>query len=384
MIDKLILKYLDDTINSEELSQLYKLLEKPKNQIVFKNYIRYNHDIDLTLTPVNLQKDFKIIKTRIADKKTSKNLISPLLKYAAIILFIIGLGYFYHQIKPFDSQADYANVSEHNYITIEKQNGEIVKFIVGESRKITNLSGDVIGGIEDGQLILKDNSSTKANAFHALTVPYGHKFKLTLADGTRIHLNSGSSLRYPLVFNKKERKVNLEGEAFFKVAPNEDAPFIVESKGLFSKVLGTEFNYSAYPDDKSTDVVLIEGSVGVGLKTNLKGENSYQILAPSQKATRFLSEDKIEVEEVDTKKYIAWTQGSLVFEDEDMKSILRVLQRHYNVEVINKYPDLENYRFSGVFKKVGIEEVLKTIQTHTPFNFNITDNKVTIEPLTTH
>ena len=87
MIDKLILKYLDDTITSEELSQLYKLLEKPKNQIIFKNYIRYNHDIDLTLTPVNLQEDFKIIKTRIADKKTSKGLISPLLKYAALILF---------------------------------------------------------------------------------------------------------------------------------------------------------------------------------------------------------------------------------------------------------------------------------------------------------
>ena len=383
MIDKLILKYLDDTITSEELSQLYKLLEKPKNQIIFKNYIRYNHDIDLTLTPVNLQEDFKIIKTRIADKKTSKGFISPLLKYAAIILFIIGVGYFYHQIKPFNSQGDYANVSEHNYITIEKQNGDIVKFIVGESRKITNLSGDVIGEIEDGQLILKDNSSTKANAFHTLTVPYGHKFKLTLTDGTRIHLNSGSSLRYPLVFNKKERKVNLEGEAFFKVAPHEEAAFIVESKGLFSKVLGTEFNYSAYPDDNSTDVVLVEGSVGVGLKNSLKKKNCYQILAPSQKATRFLSENKIEVEEVDTKKYIAWTQGSLVFEDEDMKSILRVLQRHYNVEVINKYPDLENYRFSGVFKKVGIDEVLKTIQSHTPFKFNITDNKVTIKPLTT-
>lgn len=203
-----------------------------------------------------------------------------------------------------------------------------------------------------------------------------------LTDGTEVYLNSGSSLRYPLALqNKNERKVSLKGEAYFKVTKNKKSPFIVESNGVFSKVLGTEFNYSAYPDDNKTNIVLVQGAVGVGMTNSVSKESHFTILAPSEKASHLNDSDKIEVSQVNIEKYIAWTQGSLVFQDDNMESILRILQRHYDVEIINKYSELNNYRFSGVFKDVKLEEILKTIQTHTPFSYSHFNNKIIIEPL---
>lgn len=383
MIDKLILKYLDGSITRDEFEELSLLLKSPKNQRIFKNYIRYYHDVDLSLSPVNLQEDFKIIKSKIHKKRKWVQTSTSMLKYAAVLVIIFGLGYFFSQQNPFSSTIDYVDVPSNKTITIEKQNGEIEEILIGESREITNIHGNVIGQIDQEQLILRENSSAESDVFHTINVPYGSKFKLTLTDGTKIHLNSGSSLKYPLAFkNGMKRKVLLEGEAYFKVAPDKNAPFIVESDGVYSKVLGTEFNYSAYPDDETTAIVLIEGAVGVGFTNKLNEKNSYKILRPSQKATPLISEDRIEVKDVNIQKYIGWTQGTLVFEDDDMKNILKILQRHYDVKIINKYPELNNYRFSGVFKNVKIEDILKTIKTHTPFTFTIKENNVIIKPIT--
>ena len=382
MIDKLILKYLDGSISNDEFEDLSELLKNPKNQDIFKTYIQDNHDLDLSLSRVNLKEDFSNINAKLQVKKKSLQTYNSLLRYAAVIICILGISYFYFLQSP-SPVIHYVNVPSNKFITIEKNNGGIEKILEGESREMTNEKGDVIGLIDKGQLILDENSTAKPGTIHTINVPYGRQFKITLADGTKISLNSGSSLSYPLTFkNVSERKVFLEGEAYFSVASNKEVPFIVESENVYSKVVGTEFNYSAYKEDENTDIVLVEGAVKVGLTNILNNENPNQILLPSQKATHSVSKKSIKVQEVDVQKYIAWTQGSLVFEDDEMKNILKILQRHYAVEIVNKYPDLYNYRFSGVFKDVNIEDILKTIQAHTPFNFEIKGDKVIIEPIT--
>lgn len=382
MIEKLILKYLNDSISDSELKKLSILLKSPKNQKIFKNLICDYHDVDLSLFDVDLQEDFKIIQSKIQKRRKWTKFSSSFLKYAAVLVAIIGLSYFYFNQTSFTSNENFVNAQAKKVITIEKQNGQVEKFFQGEYREITNIHGDVIGVVEQEQLILRKNSTTKAGTFHTINVPYGSKFKLMLTDGTEVYLNSGSSLRYPLALqNKNERKVSLKGEAYFKVTKNKKSPFIVESNGVFSKVLGTEFNYSAYPDDNKTNIVLVQGAVGVGMTNSVSKESHFTILAPSEKASHLNDSDKIEVSQVNIEKYIAWTQGSLVFQDDNMESILRILQRHYDVEIINKYSELNNYRFSGVFKDVKLEEILKTIQTHTPFSYSHFNNKIIIEPL---
>ncbi len=213
---------------------------------------------------------------------------------------------------------------------------------------------------------------TGTDQFAKVEVPYGQTSKLTLQDGTEVWLNSGTSLKYPTQFSGK-REVFLEGEAFFKVAKDKKRPFLVDTKKLQVKVLGTSFNLSAYEEDESNSLTLIEGKVELN-KANGKFLTE---ISPGEMA--LIEEKVIRIKEVETSYYSSWIDGKLAFFDVPLAEIAKKLERSYNVKIHFENKQLENIRFTGTFLKYKpIEQILQAIKIIVPIDYEMKisqDNK---------
>ncbi|MCL2560836.1 MAG: FecR domain-containing protein [Rikenellaceae bacterium] len=165
--------------------------------------------------------------------------------------------------------------------------------------------------------------------FKTLVVPRGGMFGITLEDGTQVKLNSGTELRFPERFAGGAREVWLSGEAWFEVAHNDRAPFIVHSGEMTTRVLGTKFNVSAYPDDQFVSTTLAEGSVEVAV-SGATAVNT--VLRPGMQATLLCGTQTLSTRAVDLAMVLAWQNGELLFGNMELERILRVLSRWYDVD----------------------------------------------------
>lgn len=200
-------------------------------------------------------------------------------------------------------------------------------------------------------------------------VPNGQMSKIILFDGTEVWLNSGSVIEYPNKFNEEERTVFIQGEAFFDVAKNEKIPFIVESKNMHVKVLGTSFNISAYENDQFTNLTLVEGKVDL-----LTPSGKFLTeLVPGEMAD--LKSGKLSIKKVDTSFYSSWKEGKIEFKSIPLEEITKKLERWYNVSIDFHDDESKALKFSGtVLKNKPIEQIIKAIQLLSPINYKITLN----------
>lgn len=205
----------------------------------------------------------------------------------------------------------------------------------------------------DGTLIQVDSSSTIGQQvagdqqFNTLIVPYGKRSVLTLADGTRIWLNSGSKLVYPSQFDGRLREVYLEGQAFFSVTHAEDVPFYVHTKDMEVKVLGTEFDVSAYDDDPYTATVLTKGSVELTTQRQALFGSKKTKITPGTRAVFDQGRAALETEQVDVREYVSWKDGFLALNSAPLAEILKKLSRYYRVDIELKQPKLAGVTFGG-------------------------------------
>lgn len=206
---------------------------------------------------------------------------------------------------------------------------------------------------ENGALIQVDSSSTidqqvaGNQQFNTLIVPFGKRSVLTLSDGTRIWLNSGSKLVYPSHFDDSQREVYLEGQAFFSVTHAEKQPFYVHTRDMRVKVLGTEFDVSAYDDDGYTATVLATGSVELTIqRQSLFGSKTTRI-TPGTRAVFHPKEAALKTGQVDVGEFVSWKDGYLVLANAPLAEILKKLSRYYRVEIELKDRRLANVTFGG-------------------------------------
>ena len=226
---------------------------------------------------------------------------------------------------------------------------------------------------------------TEANTAPWITLdaPNGQKSIVTLADGTRIFLNGGSSVSYPEVFLAAKREVKLSGEAFFEVAGNPKQPFIVTAGNVTTKVLGTSFNIQAFPD-KEISVTVATGRVRVEIGSHEPGpddstEADRLILMPNDQAIYNPDHGVLTVAEVNIEKYLAWKDNTLLFEDASIEEVAKTLERWYNVTIVFDNDRIKTCRINGKYKDQSLESVLKSIQYmyHVDFRFSL-PNKVNL------
>ena len=305
-----------------------------------------------------------------------KNVRTLLLKYAAILVVIFGLGSVFY-LGVFNSGTQVISVD--NVVKLELENGNTQVIMEEGAIVVLDSEGEEIGSQQGQSLVYKPKISKEILEYNTLKVPYGKRFDLVLSDNTQVILNAGSSLKYPVQFIKgKSREVYLSGEAFFKVAKDTIHPFVVNTKGLDINVLGTVFNVSAYREDSSMNVVLTEGSVKVRLKGMQGALDKPTLLTPGHMAVWEKSQKDITTDPVDVSDHIAWVNGKIVFKDKPFLKILKILERHYNVSIKNNYNFLNDQKFLAKFDSETIEEVLRSFQKSEDFLFVIDGNKIEI------
>lgn len=198
--------------------------------------------------------------------------------------------------------------------------------------------------------------------------PMGSRVSFNLPDGTTGWLNSGSKLTYSLPFSEN-RKVTLEGEAWFDVVHNEKQTFEISAGQSKIKVLGTSFNVSAYLEEKYVEVVLLNGKVEFSDQT----QSEDVVMKPSERLV--LRDSKLEVNAVDPSKYKGWTDGKLIFRGDDMAEVARRIERWYDVKVEIADNDLVHFSFRATFKDDSLEDVLKLLSMTSPIEYKILPRK---------
>ena len=294
---------------------------------------------------------------------------------AAVFIGAIALAYFYLQ-GAFESAADGVLIPPNEVITLKLQDGSVQIIDPEENKDVIDPQGNVVGNQQKSQLTYQRQSSANALAYNTLTVPYGKRFELVLSDGTKVFMNSGTQLKYPVSFvNGRERNVFISGEAYFDVAHDSAHPFIVNAEELDVTVLGTEFNVLAYPEDGLTDVVLVEGSVGL----TLHDAKEDVLLLPGEKGIVDRVASIITTQEVNTNIYTAWRDGVLVFRNMPFKNLIKKLERHYNIQFINENVALGEEIFNASFNAGPIEQVLGYLNTSYSIDYTIKNNTVYIK-----
>lgn len=210
----------------------------------------------------------------------------------------------------------------------------------------------------------------KEVTYSEVIVPRGAEYQLRLADGTRVLLNSESSIRFPDEFQADERRVYLHGEAYFQVARDENCPFLVEAETVTVKVLGTEFNVKAYQKDE-VSTTLVTGSVSVALRADSL------VLSPGQQCE--IKDNALTVREADLATVLAWKNGEFVFKDVTLEEMMHELSRWYDMEVEYESENLKTDRYYiYVERSKTLEEVLDKVAFAGKIKYRIYEKKVII------
>ena len=209
--------------------------------------------------------------------------------------------------------------------------------------------------------------------YNKLEIPRGGEFCLTLSDGTRVWLNSETSIQYPVAFGAKERRVFVQGEAYFEVAKDAKKPFTVHFMSSSVTVLGTSFNIRAYPEEKRSQTTLAEGSV------RIYSPGSSMLLKPGEQAEVSALSGEMVKQEVEVKNFTSWKDGRFVFEQQPLEDIMRTLERWYDIRVIFKDEGAKRISLSGNMKRYGdFSQVMKMLQMTGDVRFELHGNDVYI------
>ncbi|WP_343696319.1 FecR domain-containing protein [Flavobacterium sp.] len=298
---------------------------------------------------------------------------------AASVVVLLGIGFFYKQHvsnKVVEQKFDFKSSD----IVLQLENGETQILSEHNSAQIKDAKGNVVGNQNGDKIAYESSLDPEKLVYNTIKIPYGKKFRLQLSDGTMVHLNAGTTLKYPVKFIAGEnRQVFLDGEAFFDVAKDKKHPFIVNADDLNVRVLGTHFNVSNYPEDAATDVVLVEGSVGMYQSNEEFDALKNTILKPGFKGSFNKENAKISTKAVITDIYTSWIDGGLTFRNMTFKNIITKLERRYNVTIVNKNEKLANEKFNASFKDESIDKVMSYFNDIHGINYTIKNDQILIK-----
>lgn len=293
---------------------------------------------------------------------------------AAMLLFAIGITQYFRapEIKPIPQElVNQVIVSGGNKATLKLADGQLVAL---NQNKDAVILKDGKNYYADGTLVAADQENHPEHAIQnlELSIPNGGEYQVVLSDGTKVWLNSSSSLKYPSSFaDAAERIVELNGEAYFEVTHNTAKPFKVRSNGQTVRVLGTHFNVNAYPDEPVIKTTLLEGKVAVDLPS---GE--IKNLSPGQQSVVQPQTGDIQVRSVDPLAAIDWKNGDFVFDYASIEMIMRKIARWYDVDVVFKGKMSTTKFFGAISRSKNITEVLHVLEAtdEVHFKFETTEN----------
>lgn len=373
-----ILDYFGAEEQSDSLKEL--IAQHLTNEIGFDTYTQQGITNILSQTDQNIQA-FVQERRSIQPRRNTRRLLWTMASAAAAVLIALSIGIYTYLHQTPESQED--RLAEAATIRA-----------IGNSATLTLADGSVIALSEDqsgivigeGGIKYADNSlviSTEAEkSTHSednrnakqltLSTPRGAQYQVTLPDGSKVWLNAASKLSYPERFTGSERRVELEGEAYFEVASNKQKPFKVSSKGQEVEVLGTHFNIQAYEEDNETKTTLLEGAVQVFRSEGNQHLSKPTLLQPGQQAV--LHNGKLRTQTVNTDDFASWKDNVFIFHNASLKTIMQQVSRWYDVEVdLSNLPDIEFY--AEIPRHVPLSQVLVMLEETSNLKFRVVTDK---------
>ena len=380
-IVRLLQLYLLGDITEEERQELEDWCEEaPRNRKLFEQICqedlfskeRYVYE------KIHDTKAFSVFEKRV--RKVSSRSIGNWWKYAAVLLFpilVVGSWKLMHEteqvsivassvapIQPGCSQAVLVLDDGRKVFLKEEEEG-----VISEDKEIT-----VTG--EKDRLVYTSSEGKNVDEirFNELEVTRGGEYKVRLADGTLVYLNSATRMKYPVKFDEKERKVYLSGEAYFEVAKDPERPFFVEMEGVEVRVYGTSFNVNTHQEG-NIQTVLVKGSIGV--KVLSSGMES--MIRPGQMAEFKQGNTKVDVKDVNVAVYTDWKDGIFRFENQRLEDILTVLSNWYDVDVFYQTASVKELHFSGYMERYkDVSVILEAITLSTGVTFSIQGKTIVV------
>jgi ferric-dicitrate binding protein FerR (iron transport regulator) len=213
-------------------------------------------------------------------------------------------------------------------------------------------------------------------------IPPGQKLTVYLPDGSRVKLNSESKISYLKPFDENKRMVSLEGEAFFEVTPDSSRPFLVISKGVETRVVGTSFNVNAY-SNSHVKVSVVSGKVSVKKLSNDKPTVSSSTepvwLSPTEQATCFVNESELTVSGYNADEVLGWSDGILYFNNASMDELVNELERWYGIDIVIERETPIKKGIVGEFRNQSLEEIMMGLRITSEFEYEFKNGKLIIK-----
>ncbi|MEO3407273.1 FecR domain-containing protein [Mucilaginibacter sp. CAU 1740] len=362
----------------EEFIKLYERCTlgtcTPEEQKLFEEY---RDSFDLSDTPwiseygdkAAIEKRLKIdLHNRISEKPVKRLIPARWWAAAAVIIFALGgliggIKYLGGNNKPYELASDKNIIKPGgNKAMLTLANGTQIMLDGPQKGHLFTLNHVSASNNADSSVVYQKSLSNTGNArqvYNTLSTPRGGKYQLILTDGTKVWLNAGSTIKYPVDFTGNERAVELSGEAYFEVAHDSRRPFKVAGAGQVVQVLGTHFDVNAYPDESIVKTTLLEGSVKVSGKS-LSANVPSIIIKPNEQA--IFKNDQLSKTTVDADEFVAWKNGVIIFKDADIRDVMRKISRWYNVEV-EYQGEMGNDTYNGeIPRNAAFSEVLRILK----------------------
>lgn len=392
-LKRLIERYLTEDLSEGDFERLWATLQEPEHKDAWMDMIggvwenpAYHSLADETAKQRVLEKLRPALKDTLAPAVRKPLLVRLMTNrsawWAAAVLILICAGAWYFLSRqPEREQA--ANFAANTYKNDVAPGNNKAVLTLGDGSTVTLDSagnqviqqGNTSIQQRSGLLQYKSSGATTGISYNILTTPRGGKFRIVLPDGTAVWLNAASSIRYPVAFAGKERRVEISGEAYFEVARNAAMPFIVSANSRAEvEVLGTHFNINAYQDEAAINTTLLEGKVKVST-----GNDAGRVLKPGQQASLNAAGALQVLNEIDTAQIIAWKEGWFQFHMATLPDVMRQLSRWYDVDV--SYPaNIPDRAFEGrIQQDLTLTQVLKILERY-QVHFHVEGRKITVLP----
>ena len=357
-----------------------EMMRSPDNEDLREEFERVRR---LTVLEADKAKMWKQVQSRM--NKNSRYRVKRYLKYAAIIVAFVLAGGTWWMVKENPEEIISVELSETSMLSPGTPKAYIL-FSSGQRMDLTTTEHDTM--IMEKGMQVRVGSSGKISyipgdsgsilkqeiVYNTIVVPRGGEYKLELADGTLVWLNSDSELRYPVKFAGSQRDVWLKGEGYFEVSKNPEKPFRVVVDDMIVKVLGTSFNINAYKDRGNILTTLVSGKVDI---QDMSGK-SLVVMSPNQQVD-FRHGKISSVQEVDITRFVSWIDGKFYFNDMTLENIMSQLQRWYDIEVFFVDEELKSYPFTGVIRRdFTAGQIFDIIEKTTRVKFNVRGKCVTV------
>jgi transmembrane sensor len=386
-------RYADNDCSPEEAREILDYIQQHSSDRILLEQIKSTFEGFIEETSIEQTAEWsKNIRQKLSNNIQPAAKIIPLYKkwlprVAAALIILTGSIAFYK----FNSK------SSVKYVVSEVKAPEIItsptEILPGKDKALLTLSDGsviVLDETKNGNIAIQGNTAVnKRNneliydasgistaapgeiTFNTITTPKGGQYQVVLPDGSKVWLNAASTLRFPTMFTPTTRNVELKGEGYFEVAKDAAKPFHVKINSMEIEVLGTHFNVMGYDNETALKTTLLEGAVKINYGTAAK------ILKPGQQAKIENTTGNINIIPADIEQAVAWKNGSFLFVNEDIKSIMRQLSRWYDIEVAYEGKEKERYFSGEVSRNVSLSQALKILD-FSNVKFRINEKKMVV------